>query len=344
MAFIKAISYYLPDKTVTNEELVAEFPEWTVEKIADKVGVNQRHVTSSEETATDLAIKAAKSLFEQNPDIEKEDIDFLILCTQSPDYFLPSSACIIQDRLGIPTSCGAFDFNLGCSGYVYGLAISKGLICAGIAKNILLITAETYNKYLHPRDKGNRTIFGDAATATVISTEGFAEIGNFALGTNGKGAENLIVRTGCSRNPQKTNDVTFDDNGNPHSSDHLYMNGAEIFSFTQKNVPIVVRQALEKNDLSMGEINMFVFHQANSYMLNFLRKKIKIEQKKFFINMAEVGNTVSNSIPIALVDAQKEKMLNGPVLICGFGVGYSWGATILKYSDIHHINTGLIFD
>lgn len=331
MAFIKAISYYLPEKTVTNEDLVSEFPEWTVEKIADKVGVNRRHISSIGETATDLAVNAAERLFALNPDIKREDIDFVLLCTQSPDYFLPSSSCIIQSRLGIPTSCGAFDFNLGCSGYVYGLAVAKGLISGGIAKNILLLTAETYNKYLHPRDKGNRTIFGDAATATVISTNGFAEIGNFALGTNGAGADNLIVKTGGSRHPEKANDLSFDENGNPHSSDYLYMNGSEIFSFTQKNVPIVVRQTLDKNDLSMDDINMFVFHQANRYMLNFLRKKIKIVPEKFFIYMAEIGNTVSNSIPIALDNAKKEGKLTGPVLICGFGVGYSWGGTILNF-------------
>ena len=330
MAFIKAISYYLPENIVTNEQLVAEFPEWTVTKIADKVGVNHRHIAGEEETASDLAIKAAERLFAQNLDIKKEDIDFVLLCTQSPDYFLPSSACIIQSRLGIPTSCGAFDFNLGCSGYVYGLAVAKGLIFGGLAKNILLLTAETYNKYLHPKDKGNRTIFGDAASATVVSTDGFAEIGKFALGTDGSGGKNLIVETGGSKHPEKLEDLSFDENGNPHSSDHLFMNGAEIFSFTQKNVPIVVRQTLEKNHLSMDDINMFVFHQANSYMLNFLRKKIKITPEKFFTNMGEIGNTVSNSIPIALVDMQKEGKLSGKILLCGFGVGYSWGGCILK--------------
>lgn len=330
-AYIKGISYFLPERVVTNEELVAEFPEWTVEKIADKVGVHERHVAAEDETATDMAVKAAEKLFADNPGIKREDIDFVILCTQSPDYFLPSSACIIQDRLGIPTGCGAFDFNLGCSGYVYGLAIAKGLIAGGIARNVLLLTAETYNKYLHPRDKGNRTIFGDAATATVVATDGYAEIGEFALGTNGAGAENLIVKTGASRRPGKVGDLSFDENGNPHSSDYLFMNGAEIFSFTQKNVPVVVKQTLEKNALSADQVEMYVFHQANSYMLNFLRKKIKIAPEKFYVNMAGVGNTVSNSIPLALAEAGKT--LHGPVLLCGFGVGYSWGGCVINYGN-----------
>ncbi|MDE6300845.1 MAG: ketoacyl-ACP synthase III [Muribaculaceae bacterium] len=328
--YIKAISYYLPERIVTNEELVADFPEWTVEKIADKVGVSQRHVAADSETATDLAIKAAEKLFEDHPEIQRENIDFVILCTQSPDYLLPSSACIIQDRLDIPTSCGAFDFNLGCSGYIYGLAIAKGLIQSSIARNVLFLTAETYNKYLHPRDKGNRTIFGDAATATIISTDGFAEIGEFALGTNGAGAENLIVKSGCSRCPEKVNDLSFDENGNPRSSDYLFMNGAEIFTFTQKNVPVVIKLTLEKNHLSQDQIDLFVFHQANSYMLNFLRKKIKIAPEKFYVNMSMIGNTVSNSIPIALADARNDGQLSGNVLVCGFGVGYSWGGCVLK--------------
>lgn len=331
MACIKAISYYLPEKIVTNEELVIDFPDWTVEKIATKVGVNQRHVASEDETATDLAVKAGEKLFAATPEIKREDIDFVLLCTQSPDYLLPTSACLAQDRLGLRTNIGALDYNLGCSGYVYGLSLAKGLIAGGIAQNVLLLTAETYNKHLHPRDKGNRTIFGDAATATVVSTEGYAEIGNFSLGTNGQGAENLIIHSGGARHPEKVNDLSFDENGNPHSSDFLFMNGAEIFSFTQKNVPIVVKDTLEKNGLTHDDVNMFVFHQANSYMLNFLRKKIKIVPERFYVNMSEIGNTVSNSIPIALADARQENVLNGPVLICGFGVGYSWGGCILNY-------------
>lgn len=332
MAYIKAISYYLPERIVTNEELVSEFPEWTVDKIASKVGVDRRHVATVE-TATDMATKAASQLFGCHPEISKESIDFILLCTQSPDYFLPSSACIIQEKLGIPTSCGAFDFNLGCSGYIYGLAVAKGLIAGNIAKNILLLTAETYTKYIHPRDKGNRTIFGDAATATIVSTEGFAEIGDFSLGTDGSGMNNLIVQTGASRHSEKSNDLVFDENGNPHSSDYLCMNGAEIFTFTQKNVPIVVRENLMKNNLTLDDINMFIFHQANSYMLNFLRKKIKIDSQKFYVNMSDIGNTVSNSIPIALHDAYNRDLLHGDILICGFGVGYSWGAVTLNLRE-----------
>ena len=328
-AFIKYVAYCLPEKVVTNEAIVNDFPEWSVEKISEKVGVNQRHVAAEDETATDLAEKAAIKLIEEN-NIDKDIIDFVILCTQSPDYFLPTSACLLQTRLGLRQDIGAFDFNLGCSGYVYGLSIAKGLIAGGIAENVLLLTAETYNKYLHPKDKGNRTIFGDAASATLVSVDGEAEVLDFALGTNGKGANNLIVKSGASRMPENQNDLTFDKNGNPVSSDYLFMNGAQIFAFTQRNVPKVINEVLEKNNLAKEDIDMFVLHQANRYMLDFLRNKMDIPEDKFYIFMENVGNTVSNSIPLCLVEARKENRLKGNVLLCGFGVGYSWGAVILK--------------
>lgn len=327
--FIKAISYYLPEKIVSNEELVADFPEWTVEKIVSKVGVNQRHV-AGEEKISDMAVNASEILFKENPEINRKDIDFVLLCTQSSDYFLPSTACLVQARLGLTTKCGAFDFNLGCSGYEYGLAVAKGLIESKIAKNVLFITSEAYNKHLHARDKGNRTIFGDAATATIISDSGFAEIGDFVLGTDGSGAENLIIKTGGSAYPNKANDLVFDQDGNPHSSDYLYMNGGEIFSFTLMTVPKMVRQTLEKNNLNKEDIDLVVFHQANMFMLNHLRKKLKIDEDKFFLNMENIGNTVSSTVPIALVDAKTQGKLIGNVLVAGFGVGLSWGATILK--------------
>lgn len=328
-AFIKAISYYTPDQILCNEDLVREFPEWTVEKVASKVGIHQRHIASAEETAGDMALIAAEKLFVEHQ-IERHNVDYVLLCTQSPDYFLPSTACILQDKLGLRQDIGAFDFNLGCSGFVYGLSVAKGLIVAGIAKNVLLLTSETYTKYIHPKDKGNRTIFGDAASATLVSTTGFAEIGEFVLGTDGSGYEQLIVKSGASRCPIILNDIQFDENGNPTSSDHLFMNGPDIFTFTIERVPTMVRDLLEKSGLNKEDINLFVPHQANLYILEFLRKKMKIEKDKYYINLANFGNTVSSTIPIALCEALKENKLHGNILLAGFGVGLSWGATVIK--------------
>lgn len=328
-AFIKAISYYLPERVVTNEQLVKEFPEWTVDKIAKKVGISQRHIAAEDETAGDLALKAAEKLFQEHG-INKESIDFVLLCTQSPDYFLPSTSCIIQDRLGLSTKCGAFDFNLGCSGYEYGLAVAKGLIVSGISKNVLFLTAETYNKHIHPKDKGNRTIFGDGASATLVSFDGFAKIGEFVLGTDGSGYDRLIHKTGAMRQKHPFNDLHFDENNTPISSDFLFMDGKAIFDFTSDVVPPMIKETLDKNRLEKKDVDLFVFHQANKYMINYLRKLLEIDTDKFYIYMDVVGNTVSSTIPIALYEAQREGKLHGNVLLAGFGVGLSFGATILE--------------
>jgi 3-oxoacyl-[acyl-carrier-protein] synthase III len=223
---IVAIDFYLPDKVLDNNQLAVEFPEWDALKISEKIGINERHLVNENETAFDIALKASEKIFNN---FDKKDIDFLLFCTQSPDYFLPTTACIIQDKLGLNTNIGAIDFNLGCSGYIYGLAIAKGLISSNISRNVLLLTSETYSKHIHPKDKGNRSIFGDAAAATIISACNDEQILEFELGTDGKGMENLIVYNGGLRNKFNPNqEDQFDESGNIINPNNLYMNGAEI--------------------------------------------------------------------------------------------------------------------
>lgn len=331
-AFIKAVSYYLPEKVVTNEELVKEFPEWSVEKVAQKVGVDSRHLAEANETAGDMAEKSARKLFDEYH-IDPKSIDFLMLCTQSPDYFLPSTACVLQERLGISTSAGAFDYNLGCSGCIYGMALAKGLIAAGIAKNVLLLTAETYNKYLHPSDKSNRSIFGDGAAACLVSTEGLAEIGEFSLGTDGSGANNLIVKTGASRQKETTGQFVEDEEGHVWYDDYLYMNGGAIFNFTLDAVPAMMKEILAKNKLEKDQIDYYVFHQANKFMLNTIRKVCVLPKDKFYVNLATTGNTVSSTVMIGLKDCIDNGTIKtgDKVMVSGFGVGLSWGGTVLRF-------------
>lgn len=327
-AYIKDIAYYLPKKVLTNDQIAEMFPEWSAEKVANKVGITERHISAPDETATDMAYKAAERLFAQG--VDRSTIDFVLLCTQSGDYFLPSSACLLQDRLGLSTHCGALDFNLGCSGYEYGLAMAKGLIAADVAHNVLLLTAETYTKYIHPQDKGNRTIFGDGASASLISTEGFAEIGEVVVGTDGSGAGNLIVRSLGARHKEPMNDLHVDEEEGLISGDHLYMHGGNVFNFTADVVPPMVEELLNKSGLTQDDVDLWVFHQANKYMINYLRKLLDIDKEKFYLYMEKVGNTVSSTIPIALVEARHEGRLKGNVLLAGFGVGLSWGGVMLK--------------
>ena len=334
MAYIRAISYYLPQSVLTNADLVAEFPEWNVSKISHKVGVEFRHLSAPNETAGDMAEKAARKLFAEY-NVNPSEIDFLLLCTQSPDYFLPSTACVLQSRLGIPSRAGAFDYNLGCSGCIYGMAVAKGLISAGIAENILLLTAETYTKYLHPSDKSNRSIFGDGAAACLISTKGFAEIGEFVLGTDGNGANDLIVKTGASRHKAVTGFSEEDDEGHIRFDDYLYMNGGAIFNFTLDVVPTMIQQILEKNKLRKEEIDYYVFHQANKFMLDTLRKICVLPKEKFYNSLAETGNTVSSTILIALKKYMLQRIAyeDKKLMIAGFGVGLSWGGTVLHFRN-----------
>lgn len=331
MAYIKALSYYLPEQVLTNQELLKSFPEWSAEKVGNKVGVNSRHIAADGETAGDMAEKAARNLFKEYG-INPTEIDFLLLCTQSPDYFLPSTSCILQNRLGIPVTAGALDYNLGCSGCIYGMALAKGLITAGIAKNVLLLTSETYTKYLHPSDKSNRTIFGDGAAACLISTEGFAEIGDFSLGTDGSGYDKLIVSTGASRCPRPTGNYYEDDEGHIHYDDYLYMDGGGIFNFTLDAVPSMMESILKKNNLEKENVDYYVFHQANKFMLNTIRKICALPKDKFYIQLENTGNTVSSTVLIGLKDCTEKGIIKSgmKVMISGFGVGLSWGGTMLN--------------
>lgn len=321
-AFIKAVDYYLPEKILSNDQLAQEFPEFPAEKIFKKTGIKERHISAENEFVTEMAIKAAGQLFKQKI-ISPDQIDFLLFCTQTPDQLLPNCSCIIQEKLGLSQKVGALDFNLGCSGYVYGISLAKALIESYQAENILLLTADTYSKLIEPNDKTVKTIFGDAATATLVSCVASKEnyISVCAYGTNGQGAGNLCVSSFGLRGQYEKNSDSF-----------LRMLGPKIFEFALDVVPSIVVEALEKAHLTFDDIDFFVFHQANQFMLEHLRKKLNIPKEKFVIEMDFCGNTVSSTIPIALsVSLKKQKIkAKNKMLLVGFGIGYSWGAIVVE--------------
>ena len=319
MAYVKAITAYLPDNIKENP---------VDDRLTRKTGIYKRHVAIPGECASDLAYCAAENLFSKFS-IDRDTIDFIILCTQSPDYFLPTTACLLQQRLSLGKHCGAFDFNLGCSGYVYGLSIAKGLIETGQSKNVLLLTSETYSKYIGQDDSATEPLFGDGASASVISGVDKREEGiyGFDFGTDGEGAESLIVKTGACRFPQTPDNATL----NP-----LYMNGGEITQFALNVVPANMANVLRKSDLTKEDIDYFVFHQANKFMLNFLREKCELTGAPFWNNVENYGNTVSTSIPLALSDlvlSHDIKKLK-KVMLIGFGVGLSWAGCVVDLSEL----------
>lgn len=327
-AKIDKICYYLPKGILTNQKLANEFVDFETDKIEKKIGIKERRIVGEDETASDLAFGAGELILK---DFDRSKIDFVLFCTQSPDYVLPTSACVLQDRLNLPKSAGAIDYNLGCSGFVYGLYLSKAMVASGMARNVLLLVGETYSKHLHPKDKGNRSIFGDGAAAAIISFDTEDKIGEFVLGTDGSGHDKLIIRNGASKNQINESHSFEYGSGNVCSDNHIYMNGPEIFNFTIETIPGVVESTLEKHGYVKEDVDFYIFHQANKFMLDYLRKKIKISKDKFFNNMTHTGNTVSATIPIALCQATNEGLIKkgDKVMLVGFGVGLSWGATII---------------
>jgi len=334
-AALTAIKSFLPETKLTNEQLAQQFGDWHASQILSKTGVAVRGIASDNECASDLGVKAAQRLFASGA-CSPDEIDFLLFCTQSPDYFTPTTACVMQNALGLPTSCAAIDINQGCSGYIYGLALAKSLVEAGTANNVLLVTADTYMKFINRRDRSLLTLFGDGAAATLIrAVESERElVGPFVLGSDGRGANQIIVKAGGlrSRTSAETAIEKEDSAGNWRSDENLFMDGADVFSFALRTVPPTLQQLLEKSGMKLEDVDFIVPHQANKFVLERLRAKLKFPAEKFWIDMEDSGNTVSSTIPIALEKAlQQQRVKPGDrVALVGFGVGYSWGATMVE--------------
>ena len=339
---IRKIEYYLPEKIITNKDIYyskeianekgqidENLLEKRISKLEKSTGIKERHIVKEGETALDIAQKVSEKILQK---YDRDKIDFIILCTESPEYYLPAGACILQDRLNLRKNIGAFDFNLGCSGFVYGLVLAKSFIQNNIAKSILLITSETYSKLIYHKDKGNRTIFGDAAAAVIVERSKRDQIGKFVLGTDGSGYKNLIVPNGGLYRRYNPSAKEIDDGaGNIRTENNFFMNGTEVFNFTIKVVPELFFQILEKNKISLENLDYVIFHQANKYMNEYLRKKIGIPKDKYYLNLLYTGNTVSATIPVAIRNALDDGIIKKgkKVLLAGFGVGYSWGGTVI---------------
>lgn len=341
-AAVRAIRHALPERWETVDELAGQYPDWPIERIFAKTGISGRHLAAEDECASDLAAQAAEKLF-GDACAERGDIDYVLFCTQTPDYLLPTTACVLQDRLGLPRQAGALDFNLGCSGYIYGLSLAKGLIETGQARRVLLLTADTYSKLIHPEDRSVRTLFGDAGAATLVDAvpagsagDGDGEpVGPFVFGTDGSGKDELIVPESGMRNPRSAEEPQeyTDAHGNKRSPRHLYMNGAEILQFSLREVPAAVDALLSRADLDIEAVDGFVFHQASKKVLGGLRQKLGIPQERFHVYLEEIGNTVSCSIPIALKKAAEDGRVRPGqrLMLVGFGVGYSWGGVLIRW-------------
>ena len=320
------IEYHLPEKIVTNKDLSLENPDWNFRSIESKTGIFCRHIAEKDEKASDLAVCAAEKIF-QKSSVERDSIDTLIFCSQSPDFLFPTTACIIQERLNLKSSTAAFDINLGCSGYIYGLAIASAMIEARISEKVLLLCAETYSKYISDTDRASRTVFGDGGSATIIEySNDEKSIGPFILGSDGKGWDKIIVRPSLAdlkKEKQSDNNLIY----------QLHIDGPGILMFAMQRVPQCVNELLIKSKTGIDDIKQFIFHQASKVVLDNIVRILSLDESKVYRCYEKIGNTVSASIPIALKKAEEQnKIREGDlIMLVGFGVGLSWGACLLQW-------------
>lgn len=333
-ADIMGTAYVLPDQALTNEMLAAENPGWDMARVMTRTGVATRYVTRADETAFDLGCRACDLLFAEHPEA-RERIDAILFCTQSEDYVMPPNSSLLHGYLSLPEDVFAIDFNLACSGFVYGLAIAQSLLAGNTATNVLLVTADTYSKHINPGDRAARTLFGDGAAATwLAASESDRGLVDVMCSTSGKQYGMFIVPAGGSRTPRTTETgiAHADGSGNLRSLENIAMDGAGILSFVNARVPRQVASILARAQMTMEDIDLVIFHQASRIALDSLNLRLRIPTAKLFSNLREVGNTVSASIPIALRDATDQGRIRpgDRILLCGFGVGMSWATAILQ--------------
>ena len=324
-AAIGPIAIHLPERVETNDQLQAEFPQWDLDLIYAKTGIRARHIAAPGECASDLGVAAAEKLFETY-DVDRGTVDYLLFCTQTPDYPLPTTACLVQHRLGLPTSIGALDFNLGCSGFIYGLSLADGLIRCGSAQRVLLITAETYSKYIANEDRSLRTIFGDGAAATLVEASETPSLSGFAFGTDGGAADALMVNSGGARQA----DAALKPRTKWRWPSKLYMDGPGLIKLTLETIPPLVQRVLSEAKIADADIDLYLMHQATHKLLDRLRQEMQLDEHRMPTALADCGNTVSSTIPILMQELRASGRLRKGTrsLLAGFGVGFSWAGCV----------------
>ena len=312
-AEITGIEYFLPKKKIDLKKLCKK-NNWPYKKVIKATGIKYTHQSSKNETALDLAVSACKKL-----KFDNKSIDALIYVTQSPEYSLPTTACIMQNKLNLRNNILAFDINQGCSGFVYGFFTAHSFLKQKGINKALLICSDTYTKYIKQGDRSCETIFSDGASATIIEKNSKKK-NFFAFGTDGSGFKNLIVENSAS-------------NIKINQKPKIFMDGKQVFLFTMSNIPNIVLDLLKKNKMTLNSVKYFVFHQASKTVIDNLVRKLNLPKKKVFCNYEKIGNTVSSTIPIALRELLKGKKIKkgDKLLLCGFGVGYSMAAAIIEY-------------
>ncbi|KPA15197.1 3-oxoacyl-ACP synthase [Candidatus Magnetomorum sp. HK-1] len=333
-AKIVDIEYFLPEQVLTNEMLKKENPDWDMDLLVQKTGIEKRFVTGEDETALDLAFEACKKLFNKRPELKKQ-IDGLIFCCQHEDYQLPRNACLLHGKLGLSEDVFTLDVGMGCSGFVYCLGVCHGLICANICKNILLVNSDTIAKLIHKKDRSIRVLFGDGAAVTWITastgSEGLIDI---QCSNSGKHFDAVIIPGGRARNPSsvETKKEIVDESKNIRTLENVYVSGKRAVAFINTRMPKQIKRILKRNHYTLEDIDLFVFHPGSKIVTDSIQRLLQIDPTKMFINAQNTGNLTHASVPIALKGAMDlNKVQPGDkVLLSAYGTGMSYATAIIR--------------
>lgn len=323
---IAAVTSYLPVRKLELSSLGDLYGDKEVASIIKATGVEQVRIADEKQTSSDMCFEAAKSLIEKEQ-LAKEEIGGLVFVSQTTDYLLPASSIILQDRLGLPKSTVCLDIHYGCSGYIYGIFQAALWISSGACEKVLVLAGDTTSKMINPKDKSLRMVFGDSGTATLV-TKGNHEIG-FSITSDGSGYQNLIIPAGGFRLPksEKTKELSFDDDNNGRTQEDLFMDGMAIFNFVLSNVHTDINDLIEFVQWDKTDVKLFALHQANNFMVNYVRKKLKVEMEKVPLNVTNYGNTGPATIPLLLSDRFSNTHPDlDKCILSGFGVGLSLGS------------------
>ncbi|MBN7774062.1 ketoacyl-ACP synthase III [Clostridium aminobutyricum] len=311
------------------------FSKDEIEKATHSVGVKELFVAEKDQTAADFCYAAAEKLIETLK-WEKDTIDGLLFVSQTPDYKMPATSCVLHGRLGLKSDCIALDINLGCSGFVHGLFLASQFIQSGACKRILVMTGDTLRRHISPQDKGISFIISDGGAATAVEYSKHPTPMTFIMKTDGNGYEDLIIEAGGERLhcSEETKQLYEDKDGSKRSKENFYMNGMNVFTFAIKQVPNVLNQILEEHPWNRADVDLFLLHQANSYMVKYIAKRAKIDENKIPINIGKFGNTNGSTIPFLICDLKDKWQNRKNVVLAGFGIGLSWGAVACELEKL----------
>jgi len=335
---ISGLAAAIPSNIIDNYNYTEYFNPDSVKEVVGKIGIKERRFADTDVCASDLCYAAAEALL-TDMNVDRSEIDLLIFVSQTPDYKMPATAFILQHRLNLPNSTIAFDINMGCSGFIYGLSAVYSFMQQKGFRKALLLDGETRSKVYSPKDRNTAFIFGDGGVAALIDKDEKYGDSYFSLNSDGSREHLIKIKAGGYRNPsspETLKEKVIDEHGNIRTDEQASMNGADVFNFLIREVPKDVKNTLAYSKNEISQIDYFVFHQANNYINNYLGKKLKLDKEKVPMSIEKFGNTSSVSIPLTIVSELKNKLGNtNRIMLCGFGVGLSWATAILNLNECH---------